>query len=553
VENAVATGGDSPREVPLRGYVAMLRRRRFTVAGSLLLAVGASLGLSAVQTPIYKARTTLLLQQRQSENLFSDQNGVVVSDRDRTVQTEIGVLETSPVEQVVQREIGGQVPHVQGKAAGKTDLVYVQVQDKVAARAAKIADAYARAYINYRRTQTVDDLTQASSLLSKKVTDLDAQIAATKDPNEKSALIQQQSVFKQQVDQLQVNSQLNHGGAQVVAPAKIPTVPIRPRPARDAALGGLAGLVIGAALAFLREYLDDTIKDKRDLERALGGAPTLGLIPAVTAWRDSEESVVISLREPASAEAEAYRTLRTSISFASLDRSLKTILITSGKAGEGKTTTAANLAVALARAGRRVILASADLRRPRLHLFFGLENEDGLTSVIVGEADLAHTVRYVPDVPNLAILNAGSLPANPSELLAGNRMGALLRSLAEGSEFVIVDSPPLLPVSDAVALAGMVDGVVLVASVRQSTRREMARCKELLDQVDAQILGTVLNQVRGETGFGYGYGAGRAHSYTTPAGSNGRRSRNGADDSAVPDQPATEDAVIPAPTPPGRE
>ncbi|MBV9933954.1 MAG: polysaccharide biosynthesis tyrosine autokinase, partial [Actinobacteria bacterium] len=351
---------------------------------------------------------------------------------------------------------------------------------------------------------------------------------STKDPNEKNALIQQESLVKQQVDQLSVDSQLRSGGAQLVSPAKTPSSPVRPKPFQDAALGGLGGLVLGVGLAFLREYLDDSVKDKGDVERALGGhVPTLGLVPAVATWRDADSPMVVSLSDPSSSEAEAYRTLRTSVAFASLENSLKTILVTSGKPAEGKTTTVANLGVALARAGKRVVIASADLRQPRLHSFFGLNNDVGFTSVLLGEAQAPAAIQYISNVPGLAVLAAGAQPPNPSEMLAGQRTKDLLNALAQVADFVIVDGAPLLPVSDGVVMAGQVDGVILVASARHSTKRELARCKELLDQVDARIVGTVLNQVRGETGFGYGYGSGRPHSYAAPAGTNGRRGRDG--------------------------
>ena len=520
---------EAPREVPLRGYVAMLRRRRLTVAGAVVAALAAALALSLVQKPVYQGKATLLLESRPSENLFSGQNGVVVSDRDRVVQTEIGVLKAAPIQALVKQRLGRDVPKVHPDQDGKTDLIFVKVQDGNAARAAELANAYSNAYIDYRRTQAVDDLAQASKLLSRQLTDIENQIASTKDPNEKNALIQQESLVKQQVDQLSVDSQLRSGGAQLVSPAKKPGSPIRPKPIQDTALGGFAGLVLGVGLAFLREYLDDSVKDKGDLERALGGhMPTLGLVPAVATWRDPDTPMVISLSEPESSEAEAYRTLRTSVAFASLDRSLKTILVTSGKPGEGKTTTVANLGVALARAGKRVVVASADLRRPRLHSFFGLSNDVGFTSVLLGEAQAAAAIQYIAKVPGLAVLSAGAQPPNPSEMLAGQRTTDLLNALAHVADFVILDGAPLLPVSDGVVMAGQVDGVILVASARHSTKRELARCKELLDQVDARLIGTVLNQVRGETGFGYGYGSGRPHSYAAPAGSNGRRARDAA-------------------------
>jgi non-specific protein-tyrosine kinase len=246
------------------------------------------------------------------------------------------------------------------------------------------------------------------------------------------------------------------------------------------------------------------VKSKDDLERA-SGLQTLALIPAVEGWRDRDEARLVSVAEPTSPPAESYRTLRTSIQFLGLERPLRTLQVTSPAAGEGKTTTLANLAVALARAGQQVVVACCDLRRPRVHEFFGLSNGIGFTNVLLGEAPLSAVLQPVEGVERLAVLASGPLPPNPSELLASRRTADVLAALAGGADVVLVDSPPVLPVTDAAVLAGQVDATVLVATVGDTTRREVARAVEVLRQVGAPLVGTVLNGVPTEGGYGYSY------------------------------------------------
>src|SRR5205085_2490524 len=185
----------------------------------------------------------------------------------------------------------------------------------------------------------------------------------------RDALVTQQAAFKQQLDQLHVDASLSSGGAQLVTSSPIPTTPVSPRPKRTGALALGVGVLFGVGVAFLFEYLDDSIKTKDDLERAAQGVPTLAVIPSVLEWRSKDQARLVSISEPTSSAAEAYRSLRTAVQFMALDRPMRTIQITSPSASEGKTTTLANLGVALARAGQRVVFVDCDLRRPRIHEF----------------------------------------------------------------------------------------------------------------------------------------------------------------------------------------
>ncbi len=263
----------------------------------------------------------------------------------------------------------------------------------------------------------------------------------------------------------------------------------------------------------LRDRLDDRIRTKAELERVAGGLPTLGLIPTVAEWKDRKNPFLIAAEHAKSPPAEAYRGLRTSIQFIGLEHSIRTLQITSPAAADGKTTTSANLAVTMAQSGQNVVLVSCDLRRPRIHEFFGIPNEVGFTSVLVGDATLEDALVGLPAFGRLTILPSGPIPPNPSELLGSKKAGDVFALLAQAADLVIIDSPPVLPVTDAAVLAGTVDAVVLVAAARRTTRKDLARSVEVLSRVHAPLAGLVLNgaseadtYVYYRYGDQYGYG-----------------------------------------------
>lgn len=292
-------------------------------------------------------------------------------------------------------------------------------------------------------------------------------------------------------------------------------MPVEPRPVRNLIIAVAVGFLLGLIVAFLREYFDDTLRSKEDLDLASGGVPVLALIPSVPNWRDRTKPVLESVSHPHSAVSEAYRTLRTSLAFAAVSRRIGIIQVTSSTSGEGKTTTAANLAVTLANAGKRVVLVDCDLRRPRVHDFFGLSNKIGFASVLLGEVTVVDALQPAPGVSGLNILPSGPPPPNPAELLSTKAARQVLDTMAEVADYVVVDSPPLLPVTDSVALVGYADATILLVTARSTTRRSLHRSLELMEQIDAPLEGILFNRVGREATYGYGYG----YSYTDDAGS----------------------------------
>ncbi|MCU0727830.1 MAG: polysaccharide biosynthesis tyrosine autokinase [Planctomycetes bacterium] len=269
-------------------------------------------------------------------------------------------------------------------------------------------------------------------------------------------------------------------------------------------LTACAAVLLSLGAAWLREFFDDTIKSKADFERFVA-MPDIGYIPRIQG-KDASGKDLAMLEQPSSAVAEAFRTVRTGILFSRRDEEIRTFLLTSAGPSEGKTTVALNLAITMAEADRgRVLLIDSDLRRPRVHRALGIEDGPGLTNCLVGSADLSAAVRETR-VRNLFVLPAGPVPPNPAELLGGRRMAEILKQVRQDFAKVILDTPPVLPVTDASVLATQVDGVFLVISLGRTSWRLVRRAEETLKGVGVSVTGAILNNVRSSTGaYGYGY------------------------------------------------
>jgi non-specific protein-tyrosine kinase len=512
--------GESGIELELRDYLRVLSRRKMVVILTVAVLVGISLLLSFLQEPVYQATARLLLRTSASESPFDASTGIRL-DTDRTLSTEIEVLKSEQVQAEVRRQLGS-APPVLANVLGKTDIVTVSAQSTDPKKAADAANAYAVAYVDLKRKQVVDGLLTAGkeiqahlSDLDKQIGDLDSQAAAAAPANQatvreslatqRAALVDQRALFKQTLDKLSVDANLATGGAQIVGTAVVPSAPIKPTPMRSAILAGIVGLILGFALAFLVEYLDDTLKTKEELERIAGKVPVLGLIPIVDKWKTGDEAWLVSREDPRSLPAEAYRTLRTAAQFVAIDRPMGTLQVTSPSAGDGKTTTLANLGVALATAGQRVILVDCDLRRPRVHEFFGLMNTTGFTSLLVGDQPITAVLQNT-STRRLRVLASGPLPPNPSELLSSARTAEVFAALRSEADIVLVDSPPVLPVTDALVLFRHADAAIMVFSARKTTRKQASSALEMAHQVDAPLVGAVLNAVPLTKGYGsYAY------------------------------------------------
>lgn len=288
----------------------------------------------------------------------------------------------------------------------------------------------------------------------------------------------------------------------IVTPAVAATSPVSPNVRMNVLLGLLAGLAIGVGIIALRSVLDTRIRGEIDLRR-LTDSPVLG---GISFDSDAAKKPLLTQAATQSPRAESFRQLRTNLQFAHVSHRSKTVLLTSSLPGEGKTTTAVNLAIALAQAGQKVALVDADLRRPMVAEYLGLERNAGLTTALIGQADLDDLLQPWGE-DNLFILTSGQIPPNPSELLGSEAMRELILRLESAFDAVIIDAPPLLPVTDAAVLAQQVGGVVLVVGSQKVRTNDLEKSLAALEMVDADLLGIVMNRlpVKGPDAYAYSY------------------------------------------------
>lgn len=343
-----------------------------------------------------------------------------------------------------------------------------------------------------------------------------------------AAATQYQSLFFRQ-QELMVDMSLKRGNAELIADAETPVSPVSPKPMRDGTLGAFVGLLLGVGFAFLREQLDDRLRSRQDAEQATG-LPLLAELPRSD--HASIEGAPAAIANPQSPLAESVRSLRTSLAFLGVDAPVKRVLVTSPGPGDGKSTVAANLAAVYAQAGQTTVLISGDLRRPTIEKIFAVEpGHRGLSEVLANvDAPKATTTngnghaRYegpfhpvrstseegrallnLDEAGHLFLLPAGRTPPNPSELLSSQRMGDLLDKLERFADVIIIDTPPLLAVTDAAAVASRVDAVLLVTAIDETHRSAARRAHELVANADTRFLGLVVNKVDSSSDGYYRY------------------------------------------------
>jgi len=396
------------------------------------------------------------------------------------------------------------------------------VEDEDRQLAAQIANTLPEVFIEQNQTLQLSRFASSKENLAKQLAIIEADMKATQqaitalrgstsaaDQAElarlQSALTQYQSSYAsllKSYEEIRLTEAQAVDNVVVAEPAEMPRYPVKPRTLMNTLLAAVVGCMLAVGVAFLIEYLDDTIKTSDDVRQTLE-LSTLGAITRINT-RTDEEKVVAAL-QPRSPISEAYRALRTNIQFSTIDKPLKTILVTSANPLEGKTTTVANLGVVMAQAGLSVIIIDSDLRRPTMHKFFGVDNNHGLTDALLQSAPSLDGYLQGTAVENLQVLASGPLPPNPSELLGSQRMKGLIEQLKGKADVLLFDSPPVLAVTDAAVLANEVDGVLLVVDTNATRRDGALRARETLSKVGANLLGVALNKLSAKGAGGYYY------------------------------------------------
>lgn len=510
----------------LRRYLALLRKWGWLVLLLVGLAAAGSYFYSQTIPPTYRSTAILLVGQEQS-SANPTASDIYVSNN--LAQAYALLVNQPSVLQAAAKEINWEGSWeslyfaASATAPQNGQTINVSATANTPPRAQQIANSIANQVIAQsplsRQQQDADTrrefMTSQQALLQsqivlaqKQLTDLSQQAALETDQTKLDTLNARIAALQTKIESaqrtyLQIGALLNQAAGRyitVIAPAPLPGAPISPNILQNVLLAAAAGLVLAVGVVLLLEYLDDTIKSNEDVRRELN-LSVLGNIERITAIRKPGDGL-ITLKHPRSPVAEEYRSLRTNLRYSGIENSGAALLITSANPGEGKTTTAANLAIAVAQAGKRVVLVDADLRRPGVNRIFDLENQEGLTSLFLDQPLLLEDVLQDTVLPGLKILTAGDQPPNPAEILESRRMTEILQQLRQQFEMVIVDSPPALVVADASILASRCSGAMVIVDSGR-TRTEAARkVTEVLTHSQVKLLGVVLNRVRGR-GRGY--------------------------------------------------
>lgn len=443
----------------LKDYIRILRRNWPVVATCVLLGVlGAGLA-SILVTPRYVSETKLFVALQNSDSVSELQQGNVFTQA--RVQSYVKTVTTPTVLQPVIDDLGlatspaSLAQRVVANSDANTVLINISVTDESPVNAAAIAQAISTSLVT-----AVDALERPASGEASPVR------------------------------------------LSIVTPASAPTSPSSPNTRVNILVGLFAGLVLGLGAAILRSVIDTRVRGVEDLRR-ISGASVLG---AITFDNDAKKKPLLTQTSRQSPRAESFRQLRTNLQFAHVSHKSKTVLVTSSLPGEGKSTTATNLAIAMAESGQTVVLVDADLRRPMVAEYLGLDRHAGLTTALVGNAPVEELLQ--PWGANqLYILASGQVPPNPSELLGSHPMKQLILKLEDMFDAVVIDAPPLLPVTDAAVLAQQVGGVILVVGAQKVRTQEVEKSLSALSMVQADLLGLVLNRVpgRGPDSYAYNY------------------------------------------------
>ncbi|WP_151526777.1 polysaccharide biosynthesis tyrosine autokinase [Serinicoccus kebangsaanensis] len=441
----------------LTDYLLLVRRQWRLVVGVALAVLLVTALITALTTPQYRAQAQVFVSTSGGESATDLAQGSNFAQRQ--VATYADIVTTPIVLEPVAQEFG-----LDGSAG-----------------------------LSGRTTAQVP---AGTVLINLAVTDEDPQRSA----DLANSIAEQFSATVQELEQIEGSSR-SPIKATVVQPAAVPSAAATPDVPRNLLLGAVLGILLGLGAGLLRDVLDSRIKGEADVTRVTE-EPVVG---AIAFDKEAPEHPLVVEIDPHSPRAEAFRTLRTNLRYIDADNQPKTMVFTSTIPGEGKSTTTANLALTLSHSGANVCLIEGDLRRPRLLQYLGMENAAGMTDVLVGRADLDDVLQ--PWGESLWVLGCGPIPPNPSELLGSGAMTRLIETLESRFDYVIIDSPPLLAVTDAAILSTQADGVIVIVGTKLVRREQLDRALGNLKKVDADVLGIVLNRlpIKGPDAYSYSY------------------------------------------------
>lgn len=506
----------------LRHQLAILRSSIRIIIATVVIAAIAAVAVSSILPRQYQASVTLVVGQSlttPNPDLNQIQAAQNLSQTYEAVTTTNKVLQSAIDKLGLNMTVEDLRKNVVADAPRDSSLLAISVTDESPQRATQIADGIveqllaASESIQGPQVQNQQDVENDLKAIRAAITQSERDAAGLREIRNRTQtedqqllqieanLTQQRQVYAEVLNSLRSSSNL----LSVISPASASPEPVAPKPLLNALLAVLLGLGVGIGLAYVRATLEDRVATP-DAVEAVSGMPTLGSIVKMHTDNSMEPIYrVATLLYPRSVAAENFRTLRTNLEFAALDRPLKTVLVTSATPGEGKTVIAANLAVAFAQAGRQTVLVDADMRRPDVHNLLRLSNERGLSSMLRTTSENPASVLQPTEQPELQVLTTGPLPPNPAELIGSQRMRNLVDRLAKDADIVVIDSPPLNSVTDAALLASMTDGTLLVIDTRRTPTAAVRMARDALTRSGARILGATLNKRSIDATVGTGY------------------------------------------------
>jgi succinoglycan biosynthesis transport protein ExoP len=476
--------------VELRDYLRILRKRWITILSLVLVGVAASAGATILTAPSYSASTLVYVQVLSTGSVGElAQGSSFVQNQVKSfadVASTPRVLDSVITKLRLQESANELARSVEAAAPLDTVNVEISVTRESAAEAAQIANAVTASF-----RQVVAEITTPEGVSGQPLVSV-----------------------------------------SVLREADIPDEPVSPNTPLNLAIGLFIGLIVGLISAVAREVLDTRIRGERDVA-AITDAPIIG---GIGFHSSAVANPLIVQEDPRSIRAEAFRTLRTNLQFLDIEPGAKSFVITSSIPSEGKTTTAANLAIALADSGAQVVIIDGDLRRPKLASYLGLEGAVGLTDVLISRVPLADALQPWGR-SNLVVLPAGVIPPNPSELLGSRAMANLLRTLEDEFDVVLIDLPPLLPVTDAALVSKLTKGALMIVAAGRTHKAELAGAVAALKNVGAPVAGVILTMLptKGPDAYGYGrYGHSR-YGYESDGAPSGQSSQESGRKRLAPD------------------
>ena len=514
-----------------RTYLHLFLRWWWLIVLSSIAAAGIAALVSFNQTAIYQTSAKLLINQASSS--YNAAQDMVTSGR--VAQTYAQWMSQKIVIERTIAQLGlpndpklitEQITALTAAPVGDSQIVQVTVEGPNRELIVAFARTLPQVFARWVEEVQTSRYAETKSSLSTRMDDLSKQIETTQNSLN---LIGETRDFQQQVEYNRLAEELSRLRASynnlaetyetllltqaqsvdtiaVIEEAATPTAPVQPRPLRNIALALVVGAMVAVGLIYLYELYTDRFRSSDEIRQALA-TPILGSISQLAAMEGHSRQALMAVNEPRSVAVESFRRLRTNLRFADVDRELHTLAITSANPNEGKSVIAANLAVVMAQAGLKVVLIDADMRKPKQHYLFEISRTPGLSDALYHENfDGLDLLLQPTAVPNLRVLTVGRKAPNPAELLGSQRMRELLVTLRQQADLIVIDTPPILAVTDSQIIGTQVEGTLMVIDTKRTTRKMAQMAVEALDQVSARLIGITINRVEsGARGYYYYY------------------------------------------------